>query len=377
MSIKIGFLLPRSDAYPTLAKDFLNGIKLSLNNSLDQDNIPKFFIEGVGTASDDSLIKTAEKLLLQEDIDLAIGFCSAFLLKKLGDVFTSYKKPFIHVDLGGRVIKKEHITPYVFHYTLHLWHSSYEAGKYAAINFGKKILVCGSYYDSGYQITQAFVNGVMEEGGEVVSYWIAPMDYKSQNFDGMIQAVEEISPDSLFCLFSYNEGKVVFEKLAASDINDKVPIIVNPLMTEDITNNYNLKNIISVASWSFDDDNVEMKNFIEAYKNKYEENPNVIALMGYEVGQIVSESLSENSTIPNKIGEHLANKTMNIPRGRLTANHYFESTLDTFKVREFIYNKEQYHNTIIKELSTASVSNQYKNFEEAPYVGWQNPYICT
>ena len=60
MEIKIAVLLPRSDMFPTLAMDFLNGLKLSLKN-LDTSIKPQFLIEGIGNGSDKSFLKTAKK----------------------------------------------------------------------------------------------------------------------------------------------------------------------------------------------------------------------------------------------------------------------------------------------------------------------------
>ena len=138
MEIKIGILLPRSDMFPTLALDFLNGLKLAFRNSRLGDFVPNFIIESVGNATGDPMLRTAEKMILQEDVDLTISFCSIFKLKELIGIFNAYKKPLIHVDLGGNVLKEEHISPHVIHHTLNLWQSAYFSGVYAANTFGRK-----------------------------------------------------------------------------------------------------------------------------------------------------------------------------------------------------------------------------------------------
>ena len=66
MKVKIGILLPRSDMFPTLAMDFLNGLKLSLIKLGGESIVPKFIIESVGNAVGDPVLRAAEKLILIE-----------------------------------------------------------------------------------------------------------------------------------------------------------------------------------------------------------------------------------------------------------------------------------------------------------------------
>lgn len=66
--MKIGILLPQSKQYPSLDRDFMRGMKL---NDLDV----KFFIESIGIGADEKIIiEKMQKLSLQEDISIFIGF---------------------------------------------------------------------------------------------------------------------------------------------------------------------------------------------------------------------------------------------------------------------------------------------------------------
>lgn len=365
--------------FPALAKDFLDGIKLSLHSLLGKDIIPKFFIEGVGTASEDTVILAAEKLLLQEEVDLTIAFCSIFRLKELTALFNAYKKPLIHLDLGGRILKKEHISPYIVHHSLHLWQSAYAAGGHAVKAYGKKVAVVGSFYDSGYQLTESFVKGLEEHGGNVGSYWIGPMDYQSESYETMIREIMRINPDFIFALFSHKEAIKVFEALSQSELNGKTPILVTPLMTDEKMNsqNYQLENVISVGTWSFDDENHLMTQFILSFVEEYGEKPNIISLLGYETGQLIATTIHSDGTLPKRIGETIPREILETPRGKIQFNTYNESYLNTFKIRQFNFNEFRYHNTVIGTINFSSASTLNEKFEESPYTGWQNPYICT
>lgn len=379
MKLKIAVLIPRSDMYPALGMDFLNGTKLSVPELESLGVSPEYIVEGIGNAATDDVIKTAEKLILQEGVDLIVSFCSISKLHEFTPLFENYKKPLIHVDLGGSFLKNESVGDYVLHHTLNLCQSAYAAGVYAAQTFGIKGYSAASFYDGGYQLTESFVRGFASEGGEMQGYFICPMDYKSETFQGLLDAIDEIQPDFVFSLFSYNEGKKVFDIWANSSLNGEIPMVTLPLMTDETINTTDLgvKNVFSVASWTFDDERPAMKNFIKTYYDSYESNPNIMGLLGYEVGLTIAQCITPQGSINAKLTEAMKGKSIETPRGRLSYNHMNESQVDSFLVRKFQFNQTKYHNHVAESLDASSTHDLYAEFEPLPFTGWQNPYICT
>jgi len=379
MNQKIGLLLPRSDMFPTLGMDLMNGLKLAIANSGISGMNPNFIVEGIGNGVDASLLKTAEKLILQEDVAITIAFCGFNHLTELITIFNNYKKPLIHLDLGGSILKKDQISPHVLHHTLNSWQSAYATGIYAAKKFGKKGAMIASIYDGAYHLSAALVEGFAKDGGTVESYYVSPMDYKTETFETMVTGIREAAPDIIFAFFSFKEGQKVFDVLAKSDLNGKVPILAIPMMTDESVNTEDLKieNVKSIATWSFDDEHKEMQDFVGKYQEDYEGAPNIMGLLGYEAGLTLSSCISSEGKIASKLADTLQNKTIITPRGKLQYNSFNESQIDSFKVREFKYNKTKYHNTVVDTLDTSFSETLYESFENLPNPGWQNPYICT
>ncbi|MBT8271181.1 MAG: ABC transporter substrate-binding protein, partial [Bacteroidia bacterium] len=379
LNIKIGILIPQSDMFPALALDLLNGLKLALGGSENQAIDATFVLENIGAGTDETLLQKAQKLLVGEEVDITIAFSGSHILEKLCKLYDSAKKPLIHIDLGGNVLKSEHESPYVLHQSLNLWQSAYAAGKYAVQKFGSKAVVAASFYDGGYHLTEGFVRGFEDNGGEIGGYFVAPMDYKADSFAGMIDLINRENPDVIFALFSYNEGVKVFDLLSNSDINGKIPILAIPVMTDEGINdrNYKLEKVYSVASWAFDDDTPEMQGFRSQYISHHEDAPSIMALLGYEAGLIVLNAITEAKGIPKRIGEYFNEKTLTTPRGPLSINQQNETQVNTYKVRQFNFNQISYHNTVIDEMDASFSENLFKEFENLPYSSWKNPYICT
>ena len=379
MELKIGILFPRSDMFPTLTRDFLNGLKLALKISEGDLCIPKLIIESVGNATGKSLFQAAEKMILQEDVALTISFCGIFNLKELVGIYDAYKKPLIHVDLGGNVLRKEHISPYVIHHTLNLWQSAYLSGAYAASTLGKNAALAISFYDGGYHLVESFVQGFTENGGNVVYTYVSQFDYKSESFETMINGIHNANPDFVHLLFSYKEGEKVFDLISKSSLNGKIPFLATPLMTEETAGfeNFNLENVFSISTWDFDSENPQMKNFQKHYSNIYGNSPNLFALLGYEAGQTLSFCLENENKIPSKIGDFVSSLKIDSPRGKIIFNRFHETQISLNKIKHFLFNATHYKNTVVKTLDTSFREELYEKFQNFPESGWQNPYIIT
>lgn len=378
MELKIGILLPKSDMFPRLAIDFLNGFKLSFNQSDAHNYVPKFIIESVGNATDSSLLQRVERMLLQEETDVIVCFCSYFMLDSLVTIANSYRKPIVHVTLGARVLKPTHHSPYVLHVSLNLCQTSYLSGKYAAEQFGKKAALLSSFYDGGYQLTESFFQGFTDHQGEIVYNYVSPMDYKSETFDAMIEGLKQTNPEVLFSIFSYKEGNKVLVKLAQSGL-DSIPNVAIPLMTDE-SNETEVQlpeNFYSIASWAFGEDSKSMDDFNQNYQSTYSETPNIFSLLGDEVGAILSYCLQNEVSIPNQLGTYFSNKTVFTSRGELRFSQYNESIPQFFKLRKLEQTEGNYQNAVIEVLDSSFSEIIYKKMEELPYTGWKNPYICT
>lgn len=378
MELKIGILLPKSDMFPRLAIDFLNGFKLSFNPSDNQNYVPRFIIESVGNATDLSLLQRVERMLLQEETDVIVCFCSYFMLDSLVSIANSYRKPIVHVTLGARVLKPNHVSPYVLHVSLNLCQTSYLSGKYASMHFGKKAALLSSFYDGGYQLTESFFQGFTDNEGEIVYNYVSPMDYKSETFETMVEGLKLLQPEVLFSIFSYKEGNKVLAKLAQSGL-DSIPTVAIPLMTDESNEVEDQlpENFYSIASWAFDEDIKSMDDFKNTYLSKYAETPNIFSLLGDEVGIILLNCLQKESSIPDQIGAYYSTKMLLTPRGELRFSIYNESIPRFFKLRKLEGTKGNYQNAVLEVLESSFSDSIYNKMEELPYTGWKNPYICT
>ena len=376
--MKIAFLLPRSDMFPTLPRDFLNGFKIGISSvpelaSTEMD----IMVESIGNGADEAVLNKAEQIILEGKADVIVAFCSAFHLSALVKTANSYQFPILVVDLGGNVLKGEHFSPWVLHHSLHLCNAAYMAGSYAATHIGKKGAVISSFYDGGYQLPAAFVDGFVENGGEVVYNFVAPMEYKTTDYSSMLEGIQSNEADVLFGIFSYKESQAVFEFLSSHRESEIPPVMAIPLMTDESMDfpDYGLGQVLSMASWTFSDPGPEMQTFLDEYKGAFKQTANIFSLLGYETYQLLTKMQLQEGA--KGIKEMSATEVVGSPRGPLLVNDNNQTEIKQHYLRSFEYNCTAYKNKVIATIPAMEERQLVTHYENVAYTGWLNPYICT
>jgi branched-chain amino acid transport system substrate-binding protein len=372
MPSKIGFLLPSSEAYPLLITDFLNGFKFSYSqNNLP---IPDIHFEGIGNGTDASILRVAEKIIIQENIDMLIGFCGQNHLEKLLNLVKIYQKPLIHTGFGGTILDESIKNEYAIHHSLNLWESFYYAGVYAANTIGKRLAVVSSFYEGGYQLLYGFVKGFEEAGGEIVNIQVAKSDYKNYDFETMLNTTMVSKPDFILSNFTHKESVIVFQKIKEMGVLEKMPIVYNPMANHVFSEEITTKNNIYALSTYF----INHENTWEmAFKESFKKLPNEATLLGYEAGLLAIKTVGNDPDLVNPITETLKTETILSPRGEIKINQANETTFELIAIKK----SENDLPKSIEKLSINDVLFAETNLENLKggqvFGGWYNPYLCT
>lgn len=133
--IKIGILIPKSQQYPALDKDFVRGLKL---NNLKV----KFLVESIGIGADEKvIIEKIQKLNFQEDVSIIIGFFGHNNVSEVYQYASNNDIILLTADLGA-TLPYETVTPKgVYINSFGLTESCYHLGNYLTEKNIKKLLL--------------------------------------------------------------------------------------------------------------------------------------------------------------------------------------------------------------------------------------------
>lgn len=319
--IKVGMLMPQSIEHPALPLSFMNGFRSGIDQhaALKKNRI-ELVTEMVNFGTPHIVKEKAQKLLLENDVDLIVGILNPEVTTHIGSVFEKAKLPAFFASAGESFpVKAIKNNPYLFLNSLNLYQTAYHTGQYAVSKFGKNIAIVTSFYDAGYDALFTFRKGVESAGGEVATTYLM-----GQNDDGFatdtIAGLTENKPDAVYIFMHGNNADNLIRNLHLQKLN--IPVLTTAFAAEDhrlMHLGASAENIFSISSWNKTLDSGENKKFKEVYSKHWKKDPDLFSVLGYETGLIIYDSLlrcKQNYSSEN-IADSLRKCTISSPRGEV------------------------------------------------------------
>ncbi|MCW3070462.1 MAG: transporter substrate-binding protein [Bacteroidetes bacterium] len=375
MSIRIGVLLPRSTDYPSIGFDILDGLRSYFKQS-GTDTI-QFISENIGYGDDEALnYSKAEKLILQDDVQLIIAYSNPRNAEPLYSLSTTTERPFIFLDAGVQHPESmQH--PYAFHISLQGMEAAYISG-WKAAEGGKKVLKATSFYDGGYRAPWAVAKAVEENNGSICANYVSPFKISEFNIGQYMDLLESSGAEAVCASFSTYLAELFMSALRHNGAKAvSLPFYCSSFMAEEqLLHKMEFPGgtFNTVIPWSSHIQNDAQQLFIETIKAEKKKAATIFHLLGWEAG-IVAAHLLENETIAP---DALKNWSFESPRGKQTFHpdtHYSYGSLYNASIIEGENGKcalalhEQM--PADPELHLSLLSTRLENTSD-----WKNNYLC-
>jgi branched-chain amino acid transport system substrate-binding protein len=379
----IGLLLPKSTYYTTIGFDLFEGIKSGLKR-IESSEI-KIVTENIGFGADkQQCYRSAEKLLLDENVDLVIAYIGHRTAQLLRPLFLAANKILIVLDAGANMPQEWSVCPNIIYHSLHNSLGAWLTAQ-LAVKKGYKTggLVTG-YYDGGYLQTYS-ISKSFEKAGGAISFNHAT-GYKEEEFtmEPLMNHLELFPESALLSLFSGDFVQWYFEKIKSLPIEANLPIFITPFGFEEIMLKESVcpsNNIVGIAAWSKGIINDENRLFIKQMESAGKI-PNLFSLLGWESAVIIQKVLTlleiNNNNIIKVIND-LDSFEFNSPRGLVTFYSKYNHTLAPLYEASVV--SDENGNCDVK--INAIIENTLNSFEELynQELGeinsaWYNSYVC-
>ncbi|MCI9846974.1 ABC transporter substrate-binding protein [Flavobacterium pectinovorum] len=325
----IGILLARSTYYQSISFDLYEGLRSGLKH-LGKNEI-RIVTENIGFGADkQQCYRSAEKLLLDENVSVVIAYIGHRMAQLLRPLFLAANKMLIVLDAGANVPQEWPTCPNIFYHSLHNSLGASIAAK-QAINDGYTSagMVTG-YYDGGYLHTYSISKGFEENGGKI-SFNHAT-GYKTEDFTvaPLKEHLENFPNSALLSLFSGDFVHWYFKGIKNSFEGQNIPVYLPPFGLDEMMladAEYPGNNIKGIAAWSKKIESNENKTFIEII-NAAGRTPNLFSLLSWESAFIalkVIELIDQSKNNMTQIASGLQSFTFKSPRGTI----YFDSKTNT------------------------------------------------
>lgn len=383
--IRIGVLVPYSGIFKRLKQDLRQGLQLGLQDAKSVANI-EYIFEYIHLGETKEVEKAFIKLVTYHEADVVVGIIGAKVAYNLIDQINNYKIPTIVLNLGEYNPTYSFRSPYLFYNSLHLWKSEWAMGKWSQLKYGSMPGIATCIYEAGYLMHEAFRLGSAAVGmGNVnVEIMKPPKPGAVGDVSVLLNSLYLKNIGHMHLLLSGKEAAQFVSGYKASPLAQHIPITVAPFVVDECLDYKDkaAEGFYSACTWSLHLETKENKLFCEAYQQAYLSTPNAFAMLAYEAGLALSQTIKENKDrIANKdiFAKSLAASTPYGPRGTIKLTTLSLEAEYQVYIRKSYWNSrtERIENEVVD--TVASVSWEHPEMLNAAYTnesGWLNPYLC-
>ncbi len=386
MMLRTGILMPRSTLYPAIGIDMLNGLKACLQYLGLTDSI-KLHTENIGFGTNEQEIYAkAEKMLLEEDVDIVIAVADARVAEMLEPLFTASNKLLLTVNFGANFPASWQPAPTTITHSMNFAFHTWLTGKYAAAKGYHKVANTIGYYDGGYSQCYAMLNGHQKAGGIPAFNHVTPLKTADFNLGPLHDFLTgNTDVNALLCLFSGDTAILFYDAIKPIQAETNVTLFVAPMMLdESLTtmpggSTLTLKDTMGFCPWHSTFNHPANTAFVHQISQAYHKKANLFSLLGWETALLLQTAIHAFTHMPGNAAHAVAemcSTSYDSPRGWLKID---AATHHSYGPSRLISATADMQLSIVETLE--DTDSEWKSFtgESLPTgesSSWRNTYLC-
>jgi len=372
--VRIGFLAPLTGPFAQIGKDMNNGFQMYIDEVKgDFAGAKVNFIVEDSEGKPPVNVRKAEKLILQDKVQMFVGGLLASTGYALAPVSTRHKTVYVSSiaaadDLTQRDSAKY---PYLVRTGWTSSQPSHPFGQWACEQGYKKIVTIGADYAFGYEVIGGFQKAFEDCGGKIIQKMWPPLGTK--DFGPFIPQIKK-DADAILTLMVGPMALQLPKQLANS--GNKKPLIgggtsydeyVLPSMGDEVIGH------VSALQYSAAIDTPKNAAFVKKYREKYGKVPSYYSESNYTTAQMIHEVFKKTGGKwpgPEKFIQMMSEITVDAPRGPVKLDEMRNPVQNIYikkveKKKMFGYPKDELWNTVIK---TYTGVGQFGNYKKADFL---------
>lgn len=383
--LRTGILMPRSTLFPTLGLDLLNGLKENLKKQKLFDEV-KLVIDNIGFGvNEQEIYSKAEKMLLQDDLDMVILCADTRITELLQPLFTASNKILLVVNFGANFPDSWQPGQTTITHSLNFCLHAGLTGKLAARETNKQAVNTASYYDGGYRQCFCMLNSHQVNGGIPRYNHITNINLTEFTLDPIASFLEQNNDvNTLLCLFAGDQAEKFYQDVSVLQKKYDLNLYVSPMMLDaslkkSLGDEFSIDKVKGYVPWHLSLDNEANTLFKETYSAATGNPVNYFSLLGWETGLIVSEICSQNNsgnTNATKIVQSLTAISFGSPRGWMKID---AATQHSYGPAYLAACKSNLDITVVNEAENSEAEWKAFTNEKLPAgenSSWRNTYLC-
>jgi branched-chain amino acid transport system substrate-binding protein len=361
--VKIGVVVPQSGVYATVGNEMKHAWELWLERhggKLGGREVTTVVAdEG---ESPQTAVPAIQKLLQSEQVDALVGIIGSSVALGAKDMVAEAKKLMIVANAGAGAITGAAKNPYI-------WRTSFTNAQVASV-MGKHlaskadvgpVYVLAPDYAAGAEVIRGFKATFEAGGGKVAGEAKTPFG-KTQDFQPFLTGIQSSGAKATFCFYAGAEAIAFVKQYAQFGLSTTIPLYGSGFLTEGsavlAAQGDAAVGVQTTLHYTTELDNPANKEFVAAWKAKYNDLPAVYAVQMWDAAGVLNRVLGTATALD---GDSLAKAMASVgsiddsPRGPWSFDG--QSPKQKMYLRKVEKRDTGYVNTVVADLGeTAPVA---------------------
>lgn len=294
--VKVGVVVPQSGVYAPLGKDMSGAWDLWLERH--GGKLGKYEVTTVVADEGETPqtgVPAIQKLLQNDQVDVVVGIVSSAIALGVKDLVTEAKKLLIVGNAGAGAITGAAKSPYIWRASFTNAQVSSVMGKHlAGLADAGPVYLIAPDYAAGTEVIRGFKSTFEAAGGKIAGE-AKPAFGKTQDYQPFLAGIQGSGAKSAFCFFSGAEAVAFVKQYAQFGLSTQIPLYGSGFLTEGSVLAAQGDAAIGIQTtlhYSTELDNPANKDFLAAWKAKFNATPSVFSVQMWDAANALHRALT-------------------------------------------------------------------------------------
>ena len=287
--LKVGFMLPYTGTYASLGKMIDNGFRqyvAELGDKLGGRAVEYVVVDDQAEPSKGP--DNMNKLVEREKVDVVIGTVHSGVAMAMVKIARETNKLLIIPNAGAGAATGPMCAPNIFRTSFTNWQPCFPMGKVVADDGHKNAMTITWKYAAGEEMVSAFKDGFGKAGGTVTGELYVP--FPEVEFQSLLTQIAEKKPQAVFAFFAGGGAVKFVRDYAAAGLKKSIPLYGPGFLTDGTLEAQGeaAEGMKTTLHYAEDLDNAANKKFREAHQKRFNVEPDVYAVQGYDSAALLA-----------------------------------------------------------------------------------------
>ncbi len=287
--LKVGFMLPYTGTYASLGKMIDNGFRQYVGEI--GDKLGGRAVEYVVVDDQAEPAKGPDnmnKLVEREKVDVVIGTVHSGVAMAMVKIARETNKLLIIPNAGVGAATGPLCAPNIFRTSFTNWQPCFPMGKVVADDGLKNAVTITWKYAAGEEMVSAFKDGFAKAGGTVSAELYVP--FPEVEFQSLLTQIAEKKPQAVFAFFAGGGAVKFVRDYAAAGLKKSIPLYGPGFLTDGTLEAQGeaAEGMRTTLHYADDLDNAADKKFRAAHRKRFNVEPDVYAVQGYDSAALLA-----------------------------------------------------------------------------------------